>query len=140
MDSNSPVLRYYGLFAEGDFETMERECFHPDVTWVMPGHHPMSGRLEGAKAAIAFLKKLRTAGIWVDNVHLGVLDNGTVIETHLGHGELNGEQFLFPTATSYALKDNKIFFVQVHTGDQHNVDRYFWGRFALKGVPDRLAE
>ena len=32
------VLKYYGLFAEGDFETMERECFDPDVTWIMPGH------------------------------------------------------------------------------------------------------
>lgn len=135
------VLKYYGLFAEGDFETMERECFDPNVTWTMPGHHPLSGKLEGSAAAIAFLKKLRTAGISVTDVHIGTLDDGTVIEKHLGHGELNGEQFLFPTATSYALSpEGKILAVQVHTGDQHNVDRYFWGRFPLKGVPQRLAD
>ncbi len=134
------VLRYYDLFAQGDFETMERECFDPEMTWVMPGHHPMSGRIHGAAAVTAFLQKLRTAGIWVDNVHLGVLDDGTVIEKHTGHGKIGEEDFLFPTATSYGLKDGKIFAVQVHTGDQHNVDRYFWTKFPLKNVPERLAE
>lgn len=139
-NSMGPVLRYYQLFAEDDFETMESECFHPEVTWIMPGHHPMSGVHHGSAAAIAFLRKLKLAGIFVDNVHIGVLDDGTVIEKHIGHGEgAGGEKFTFPTATSYGIKDGKIFEVQVHTGDQHNVDRYFWGRYPLKGVPDRLA-
>ena len=41
------------------------------------------------------------------------------------------EEFTFPTATSYGIKDGKLFDVQVHTGDQHTVDRYMWAVFKL---------
>ena len=75
----------------------------------------------------------------LEDVHLGELDDGTVIEKHMGHGELNGEKFNFPTCTSYAVRDGRISAVQVHTGDQHSVDRYFWGKFQLAPIPARLA-
>ena len=38
MANKDVVFQYYGLFAEGDFAKMKAECFHPDVTWTMPGH------------------------------------------------------------------------------------------------------
>ncbi len=52
--------------------------------------------------------------------HSSVLNDGPVIEKHIGHG--------------------KIFDVHVHTGDQHNLDRYFWVVLKLKGIPARLAD
>jgi hypothetical protein len=67
-------------------------------------------------------------------------DDGTVVEKHTGHGKIGGEEFTFPTCTSYGIKDGKIFDVRVHTGDQHTVDRYMWAMFKLKGIPARLAE
>jgi hypothetical protein len=56
----------------------------------------------------------------------------------MGHGKIGSEEFLFPTCTTYGFKDGKIFEVQVHTGDQHTVDRYMWTVFKLKGIPARL--
>ena len=106
----------------------------------MPGHHPLSARMEGVDAVIAFFGSLFKGGIVVDNVHFGTLDDGTVIEKHMGHGKIGNEEFLFPTCTSYGIKDGKIFEVRVHTGDQHNVDRYFWSVIKLKGIPARLAD
>jgi len=140
MDNTQLVFRMYELFGQGDMEGIKREVFHPDMSWTMPGHHPLSARMEGVDAVLAFFGALFKAGIQVDNVHFGVLDDGTVIEKHMGHGRIGGEQFDFPTCTSYGIKDGKIFDVHVHTGDQHNVDRYFWSVFKLKNIPARLSE
>jgi ketosteroid isomerase-like protein len=128
----------YDCFGKGDMETIRREIFHPEVTWRMPGHHPLSATMRGVDEVLAFFQALFTAGIKVDNAHFGTLDDGTVIEKHVGHGMLEGKEFLFPTATSYGIKDGKIFDVQVHTGDQHTVNRYMWAGFQLKPIPDRL--
>jgi uncharacterized protein len=140
MDNTQLVFKMYDYFGKGDMESIKREVFHPDISWTMPGHHPLSARMEGADAVVAFFGALFKAGIVVDNVHFGVLDDGTVIEKHMGHGKIGGEEFNFPTCTSYGIKDGKIFDVHVHTGDQHNVDRYFWTVFKLKNVPARLAD
>jgi ketosteroid isomerase-like protein len=140
MDNTQLIFKMYDYFGKGDMDSIKRELFHPEVSWTMPGHHPLSARMEGADAVIAFFGALFKAGIVVDNVHFGVLDDGTVIEKHMGHGKIGGEQFDFPTCTSYGIKDGKIYDVHVHTGDQHNVDRYFWTVFKLKGIPARLAD
>ena len=140
MDNTQLVLRMYDAFGKGDMETIKKELFHPNLSWTMPGHHPLSARMEGVDAVIAFFGALFKAGIRVDNVHFGTLDDGTVVEKHMGHGTIGNEEFLFPTCTTYGIKDGRIFEVNVHTGDQHNVDRYFWTVFKLKGIPARLKE
>ncbi|MCX6081300.1 MAG: nuclear transport factor 2 family protein [Chloroflexi bacterium] len=140
MDNTQLVFKMYDYFGKGDMESIKREIFHPNMSWTMPGHHPLSARIEGVDEVIAFFGALFKAGIQVDNVHFGVLDDGTVIEKHMGHGKIGNEEFNFPTCTSYGMKDGKIFDVHVHTGDQHNVDRYFWSVFKLKDIPARLAE
>jgi len=138
MDNTQLVLKMYEYFNKGDMDTIRREVFHPEMSWTMPGHHPLSGRMEGVDAVIAFFGALFQAGIKVDNVHFGTLDDGTVVEKHLGHGQINGTEYLFPTCTSYGIKDGKIYEVRVHTGDQHTVDQYMWAMFQLKGIPARL--
>jgi ketosteroid isomerase-like protein len=140
MSDKDTLFKYYGYFAEAKWDGLKNECFHPDITWVMPGHHPMSGTMRGADTVITFLKELYGAGISVDNVHVGELDNGWIVEKHLGHGEAEGIKYEFPTCTTYEFKDGKIYNVQVHNGDPIAADRFFWGRFKLKGVPDRLAK
>ncbi len=140
MDNTYLVLKMYEMFNKGDMATIKKELFDPEISWTMPGHHPLSGRMEGADAVIAFFGSLFKAGIQVDNVHFGTLDDGTVIEKHMGHGKIDGEVYDFPTCTSYGIRNGKIYEVRVHTGDQHLVDRYFWKVIPLKGVPARLAE
>jgi hypothetical protein len=75
----------------------------------------------------------------VDNVTFGTMGDDQVVEKHTGHGKLtNGEEIIFPTCSHYTIKDGKISKVQVYTGDQHGVDRYFWAMYDLKPIPDRL--
>ncbi len=140
MANTSLVLKMYECFSKGDMDTIKRDLFQPDIVWRMPGHHPLSGEMKGADSVIAFFGALFKAGITVDNIHFGELDNGTVVEKHTGHGESGGAKYVFPTCTSYGIRDGKIAEVQVHTADQHGVDRYMWSQFNLKSVPARLQD
>jgi ketosteroid isomerase-like protein len=134
------VLKMYEYFGNGSMDKIKTEIFHPDIVWRMPGHHPLAGEMKGADDVMAFFGDLFKAGITVDDVHFGELDDGTVVEKHHGHGVVDGQSYLFPTCTSYSITDGKIKDVQVHTADQHGVDRYMWTRFELKNVAARLQE
>jgi len=134
------VLKMYEYFGNGSMDKIKTEIFHPDIVWRMPGHHPLAGEMKGADDVMAFFGDLFKAGITVDDVHFGELDDGTVVEKHHGHGVADGQNYLFPTCTSYGITDGKIKDVQVHTADQHGVDRYMWTRFELKNVAARLQE
>lgn len=138
MSNTEIVLKMYDYFGKGDMDSIMTELFHPEITWVMPGHHPLSGEMKGPQAVVAFFGELLKAGIRVDNIHFGEFEDGTVIEKHVGHGTLNGEEFEFPTCTSYGILDGRIHHVQVHNGDYPSVERYMWGMFKLKGIPERL--
>ena len=94
-------------------------------------------RFGEAKTAQGRIQSLTTAPM--GEVDGAVLDDGTVIERHMGHGELNGEEIPLPTCTSYEIVDGKIHSVQVHSAVQHDVDRLMWGRVPLKDIPARLA-
>ena len=44
-------------------DTIRNELFHPDITWRMPGHHPLSATMRGVDEVLAFFQALFTAGI-----------------------------------------------------------------------------
>ncbi len=140
MPNTDIVLKMYEYFNAGDLDRVRNELFAEDITWRMPGHHPLSGQHAGADQVMAFFGALSKAGIRVDNVHFGELENGTVMERHLGHASIGTDEFVFPTATAYEIEDGRITAVQVHTADQHNVDRYMWTVFGLKPITERLAD
>jgi len=140
MSNTDIILKMYEYFGSGDLDKIKKDVFHPEIIWRMPGHHPLSGTMKGAEDVMAFFSDLFKAGITVDDVHFGELDNGTVVEKHHGHGTSEGQNYLFPTCTSYEIQDGKIKDVQVHTADQHGVDRYMWSRFELKGMASRLKD
>jgi ketosteroid isomerase-like protein len=120
-------------------DTLKREVFAPDIEWALPGHHPLSGVKKGADEVIAFFTALMQSGVNVDNVSFGTIGDDRVVETHTGHGTVNGKDYIFPTCSVYTIQNNRIQRVQVYTADQHGVDDYFWQANALKPIPERLA-
>ena len=139
MANTDLVFKMYDSFAKGDMDAIRNDLFDPDIVWRMPGRHPLSGEMKGVDAVLSFFGALFQAGITVTDAHFGELDDGTVIEKHLGHGTANGKDYFFPTSTSYGIRDGKIYDVQVHTAAQPDVDNYMWSRFPLKTIPERLA-
>jgi ketosteroid isomerase-like protein len=134
------IQKMYDAFNVGDLETLRRDLFATDIRWTMAGNHPLSGLHEGIDAVMAFLSALSKAGIVVDNVHVGELDNGIVVEKHIGHGSVNGKDYLFPTCTSYELRDGRVAEVNVHANQPGAVNEYMWAKFTLKPLPDRLVD
>lgn len=133
------VDKMYACFAKGDMATLKTDVFAADISWNLPGHHPLSGVKQGPDEVIAFFGALMQTGITVDNITFGTMGEDGVVERHTGHGKLrNGEEIIFPTCSYYRIKDGRIAQVQVYTGDQHGVDRYFWEMYELKPIPDRL--
>ena len=132
------VDRMYQCFAQGDMDTLRNEVFASDIEWALPGHHPLSGVKAGAEEVIAFFGALMQTGINVDNISFGTIGDDRVVETHSGHGNVDGREYLFPTCSVYTIRDGKIQHVQVYTADQHGVDAYFWRAYELKPLPDRL--
>jgi len=133
------VARMYECFGKGDMDTLRAEVFAPDIEWALPGHHPLSGVKKGVDEVLAFFGALMQTGVNVDNASFGTIGDDRVVETHSGHGNVEGRDYLFPTCSVYTIRDGKIQHVQVYTADQHGVDDYFWKANALKSIPDRLA-
>ncbi len=133
------IDRMYQCFGAGDMETLKTEVFAPDIQWALPGHHPLSGVKRGPDEVIAFFGALIQSGVNVDNVSFGTIGDDRVVETHSGHGTVEGQEYLFPTCSVYTIRDGRIANVQVYTADQHGVDDYFWRANALKPIPERLA-
>ena len=133
------VDRMYQCFGTGDMDTLKNEVFAPDIEWALPGHHPLSGVKHGADEVLAFFGALMQVGVNVDNVSFGTIGDDRVVETHSGHCNVEGRDYLFPTCSVYTIRDGKIQHVQVYTADQHGVDDCFWRANPLKPIPDRLA-
>lgn len=141
ISSNTEVVhRMYAAFNSRDLDTLRNEIYAPDIKWYMPGQHPLSGCHEGIDEVMAFNAALAKAGISVDNVHVGELDDGTVVEKHTGHGHSHGVDYVFPTCTSYRVQNGKIVEVRVHANDPHAVNEYMWSQYRLRPLPDRLAD
>ena len=90
------VDRMYQCFGTGDMETLKNEVFAPDIQWALPGHHPLSGTKHGADEVLAFFGALMAVGVNVDNVSFGTIGDDRVVETHSGHGTVEGQRLPLP--------------------------------------------
>jgi ketosteroid isomerase-like protein len=132
------ILTMYKYFESGDLAKIRTELFDADITWRVPGHHPLAGAHHGGDQVLGFLGAMAGTGIRFDDMHFGELEDGTVVEKHLGYAQLGEETVELPAAVTYRIADNKIVDVRVHSGDQHALDRFIWAAVALPALPRRL--
>ena len=55
------VQRYYEAYGASDIELIRNEIFADDITWTIPGHHPLAGTKQGADEVFAFFEQLNKA-------------------------------------------------------------------------------
>lgn len=132
------ILTMYKYFGTGDIDRIRTELLHPEIVWRVPGHHPLAGAHTGHDQVLGFLGRMALIGIEFAGMHFGELDDGTVVEKHIGHATLDGEDIELPAAVTYVIRDGKIADVRVHSGDQHALDRFVWSAVTLKPVTERL--
>jgi uncharacterized protein len=131
------IKRFYDCFAKGDLETMKNELLAPDVTWTIPGHHPLAGTKHGADEVFAFFQQLAKANFKAEVIFLGA-DETYVVDVHRGYGALGDKSLDMKWVLVYKIENGKIKEVQNFAADQHTADLFFWSVYRLKPLPDRL--
>ena len=134
------IQRYYKAYGAGDIELIRNEIFAPNVTWTIPGHHPLAGTKQGADEVFAFFEQLNKAKFKAEVLFLGGNDN-YVVDVHRGWSNLeNGENIDQTWALLYKVENERITEAVNFPGDQHSADAFFWRVYPLNSIPERLAQ
>lgn len=133
------VQRYYEAYGASDIELIRNEIFAPNITWTIPGHHPLAGTKQGADEVFAFFEQLNKAKFKAEVLFFGGNDN-YVVDVHRGWSNITDEDNIDQTwALLYEVADGRIKSAVNFPGDQHAADAFFWNVYDLKPLPDRLA-
>ncbi|NUT99332.1 MAG: nuclear transport factor 2 family protein [Saccharothrix sp.] len=130
------VRRFYQAYGGDDPQALA-EFFAEDIRWTIPGHHPLSGTKVGATEVLAFFGQLAKAGFKADPIFLAA-DGEWVVDLHRGWSTApEGLDILW--ALAFRVIDGKIAEAVNFSADQHAADAFFWQKYPLAPVPDRLA-
>lgn len=132
------VQRYYQAYGSGDLATV-REIFTPDITWTIPGHHPLAGTKRGVDEVLAFFDQLAKAQFRAEVLFLGGND-AYVVDVHRGWSNLeSGENIDELWALLFRIENDQIVEAVNFPGNQYAADAFFWQVYPLKSIPERLA-
>ena len=133
------VQAFYEAYAADDVERMKREVFAADVTWVIPGHHPLSGVKRGAEEIAAYFAQLPRASFQAAPLVIAA-EGDYVVDVHRGWASYEEANLDMHWVLVYRIENGRIKEVENYAADQHAADLFFtrvWGE-RLKPIPDRL--
>lgn len=133
------VQRFYECYANHDLDAMREEVLAEDVTWLIPGHHPLAGVKRGAEEIVAFFETLAEANFQAEVISLSASDDW-VVDLHRGWGERGDLSLDLVWVLAYRIEDGRIKEVRNFAQDQHAADAFFWGVWSerLRPLPERL--
>jgi len=135
----SNLQKIHNLFTAYAAKNVEavREIMAEDITWAIPGHHPLSGVKHGVTEVLAFFDQLAKANFKAEPY--AVVENGDyVIDHHRGWSDEAGGLDL-TWCLVFRFEGGKIKEVTNFCSDQHRADLFFWQVYPLKPIPGRLA-
>ncbi len=133
------VQRFFACYGSGDLETMKREILAEDVTWIIPGHHPLAGVKKGANEIVDYFATIAKANFKAEVISLSASENH-VVDVHRGWGEYGEHKVDMNWVLVYQIENGRIKQAQNFAADQHEADQFFWKVWGdeLKPVPARL--
>jgi ketosteroid isomerase-like protein len=132
------VHGYYAAYAANDLAALAERYFAPDIAWTIPGHHPLAGTKRGIDEVLAFFEQLASAGFRATPLFLEANDEW-VVDLHRGWNTVGEPRIDMTWALAFRIRDGRIAEAVNYPGDQHEADRFFWARYPLAPLPDRLA-
>jgi hypothetical protein len=114
-----------------------RKVLAPDITWFIPGHHPLAGTKRGVDEVLAFFDQLAKADFKAEPKAIA-LSGDYVIDHHRGWSE-KGPGLDILWCLVFRFEGGKIKEVTNLSSDQHKADLFFWSVYDLKPIPERLA-
>ena len=131
---------FYEAYAANDVERMKCEMLASDVTWAIPGHHPLSGVKRGAEEIAAYFAQLPKANFRAEPLVIAT-EGDYVIDVHRGWASYGDATLDMHWVLVYRIEGGRIAEVENYAGDQHAAALFFtrvWGE-DLKPIPERLS-
>ena len=118
------IHRFFEAYAQNDLEGI-RAVLAPDIKWIIPGKHPLSGTKTGVDAVLEYFTQLSGAQFQASSIVMGVNDN-YVIDCHRNWSNLPGEHNLDnKSCLLWRVENGRIAEVQNFPENQHVVDAFF---------------
>lgn len=118
------IHRFFEAYAQNDLAGISA-VLAPDIKWVIPGKHPLSGTKNGVDEVLQYFKQLTKAQFQASSIVMGVNDN-YVIDCHRNWSNLPGEHNLDnKSCLLWKIENGRITEVQNFPEDQHVVDAFF---------------
>jgi uncharacterized protein len=133
------VQGFFDAYAEHDLEKMREEILAPDVTWRIPGHHPLAGVKRGADEILAYFGALPRANFQAEPIVIAA-QGDYVIDVHRGWAAHGGASLDMEWVLVYRIAAGRIQEVINFAADQHAADLFFWEVWGneLSPLPERL--
>jgi uncharacterized protein len=118
------IHSFFKAYASNDMEAI-RNILSPDIEWVIPGIHPLSGVKKGANEVLDYFKQLSQFHFQAKPIVMGFNDD-YVIDCHLNwSNRTDGENIERMSCLLWSFKDGRIAKVYNFPEDQHLVDAFF---------------
>ena len=137
MTNQQKIEAFFHAYANRDVAAV-REVMAEDITWQIPGHHPLAGKKKGVDEVLAFFDQLAKAGFKAEPIVIA--ESGDyVVDHHRGWSEAGGGLDV-RWCLVFRFEGGKIQDVVNFSEDQHRADLFFNEVYSLKPIPDRLAD
>ncbi len=118
------IHEFFSAYAVNNLERI-KQILAPDIEWIIPGRHPLSGTKLGVDAVLDYLKQLSKYAFQAQPIVMGFNDT-YVIDCHLNWSNLElGENMRSMSCLLWEFRDGKIRKVYNFPQDQHYVDAFF---------------
>lgn len=132
------VKRFFKYYEKHDIRGL-RDIFASDITWHVPGHHPLAGTKNGIEEVIAYYELLQKANFKAEVIMLEGNEH-FVIDCHRGWASVGNARLDINWVLLYTIENGKIKSMHNFPGDQHAADDFFWKAYSLKKIPDRVVK
>jgi len=126
------IQTFFEAYGANDLTAIAR-VLSPDIEWVIPGQHPLSGVKRGVAEVLDYFKQLNVFSFQAKPMVMGMNDD-YVIDCHLNWSNReNGENIELMSCLLWQFKDGRIWKVYNFPQDQHLIDAFF-----IKAVSETL--
>jgi hypothetical protein len=130
MDTNNQhpnrllINTFFQAYANNDLQAI-RQILAPDIEWVIPGRHPLSGIKVGIDEVLNYFKQLNVFLFQARPIVMGVNDD-YVIDCHINwSNQEGGENIERMSCLLWKFANGKICKVYNFPEDQHAIDAFF---------------
>jgi ketosteroid isomerase-like protein len=118
------IHRFFHAYASSDMQAIE-SILAPDIQWIIPGRHPLSGTKSGVQQVLEYFKQLSQFSFQAEPIVMGYNDR-YVIDCHTNWSNLPGSDNLRNmSCLLWEVSNGKIVRVYNFPQDQHVVDAFF---------------